>query len=203
MQKGTASNCPGCHNNQPLVRSAHGRAGRPSRAGEQLMCFFLAPLDCRSVGPGNIVPSPGIGTASYRNCSLVSDPALAPLFKHLTLQGPCNKVCVFWWSGVTLTPAWTLGDTAVQIRGRAHFVCLHPFLSSVTQSHLTLCDPMECSPPGSSVHGIFQARILVWVAISSSRGSSQPRSWIWVSSVSCIGRQILYHWATWEALLHL
>ena len=40
---------------------------------------------------------------------------------------------------------------------------------------LTLCDPMDCSPPGSSIHGIFQARILEWVAISFSRGSSQPR----------------------------
>ena len=45
--------------------------------------------------------------------------------------------------------------------------------SSVTQSCLTLCDPMDCSPLGSSVRGISQARILEWVAISSSRGSSQ------------------------------
>ena len=37
------------------------------------------------------------------------------------------------------------------------------------------CDPMDCSPPGSSVHGIIQAKILEWVAISSSRGSSQPK----------------------------
>ena len=43
---------------------------------------------------------------------------------------------------------------------------------SVTQSRLTLCDPVDYSPPGSSVHGILQARILEWVAISSSRGSS-------------------------------
>ena len=43
---------------------------------------------------------------------------------------------------------------------------------SVTQSRLTLCDPVDCSLPGSSVHGILQARILEWVAISSSRGSS-------------------------------
>ena len=48
-------------------------------------------------------------------------------------------------------------------------------LSEVAQSCLTLCDPMDGSPPGSAVHGIFQARILVWVAISFSRGSSQPR----------------------------
>ena len=57
-------------------------------------------------------------------------------------------------------------------------------------------DPMGYSPPGSSVHGISQARILEWVAISFSRGSSRPRDW---TRISCIGRQILYHWATWEA----
>ena len=44
----------------------------------------------------------------------------------------------------------------------------------ITQSYLTLCNPMGCSPPGSSVHGILQARILEWVAISFSRGSSRP-----------------------------
>ena len=47
--------------------------------------------------------------------------------------------------------------------------------SEVAQSCLTLCDPVECSPSGSSVHGILQARILEWVAISYSRGSSHPR----------------------------
>ena len=47
--------------------------------------------------------------------------------------------------------------------------------SEVAQSCPTLCDPMDCSPPGSSVHGILQARILEWVAISFSRGSSRPR----------------------------
>ena len=52
----------------------------------------------------------------------------------------------------------------------------HPrCVCSVTQSCLTLCDPMDCGPPGSSVHGILQARILVWVAVPSSRGSSLPR----------------------------
>ena len=47
--------------------------------------------------------------------------------------------------------------------------------SEVAQSCPTLCDPMDCSLPGFSVHGIFQARILEWVAISFSRRSSQPR----------------------------
>ena len=48
--------------------------------------------------------------------------------------------------------------------------------SEVTQSCPTLCDPVDCSPPGSSIHGILLARILAWVAVSSSRGSSQPRN---------------------------
>ena len=52
---------------------------------------------------------------------------------------------------------------------------------------------MDCSLPGFSVYGVFQARILEQVAISSSRGSSQPRNWTHVSYISCIGRQILYH----------
>ena len=55
-----------------------------------------------------------------------------------------------------------------------------------TQLHLTLCDPMDCSPPGSSVHGIFQATLLEWAAISSSRGSSRPRDGTHISHVSCI-----------------
>ena len=60
-----------------------------------------------------------------------------------------------------------------------------------------LCHPMDCSPPGSSVHGIFQARILEWVAISSSRGSSRPRDRNNISCVSCTGKQIFYHCTTW------
>ena len=55
---------------------------------------------------------------------------------------------------------------------------------SVTQLCPTLCDPMDCSPPGSSVHGVLQARILEWVAISFSRGSSWPRDWTWVSRIA-------------------
>ena len=63
----------------------------------------------------------------------------------------------------------------------------------VAQSCLTHHDPLDCSPLGSSDHGIFPARILEWVAISSSRGSSRPRDGTHISHVSCIGRQVLYH----------
>ena len=62
----------------------------------------------------------------------------------------------------------------------------------MVQSCLTLGDFLACSPPESSVYGIFQARILEWVAISFSRGCSQPRDG---TPISCIGRWILYHWA--------
>ena len=71
------------------------------------------------------------------------------------------------------------------------FCCLSP-LRSVAQLCLTL-------QPGSSVHGISQARILEGVAISFSRGFFQPRDQTRLSCISCTGRQILYHWAAWEA----
>ena len=62
-----------------------------------------------------------------------------------------------------------------------------------------MCDPADCSPPGSSVYGILQARILQWVAMSSSRGSSCPRDRTHISCISHLGRRILYSWDTWEA----
>ena len=64
------------------------------------------------------------------------------------------------------------------------------------QSHPTLSDPLDYSPPRSSVHGIFQARILEWVALPFSRGSSQPRDWTWVF---CISGELFTHWTIREA----
>ena len=69
-------------------------------------------------------------------------------------------------------------------------VCVHV---TVAQLRLVLCNPMDYSPPDSSVHGIILARILVWFAISSSKGSSRPRDQTSISYISCIGRQVLYH----------
>ena len=66
----------------------------------------------------------------------------------------------------------------------------------VVKSHSTLCNPIDCSPQGSSVHGIFPARMLEWVALSFTRGSSWPKD---RTCISWIGRQILYCWATREA----
>ena len=67
-------------------------------------------------------------------------------------------------------------------------------LSSHSVMSDSFFDPMDCSPPGSSVHGISQARILEWVAMPFSRGSSRPKDWTLVSWVSCIGIRVLYHY---------
>ena len=96
------------------------------------------------------------------------------------------------WSNATV---FRLGWVCMIYFFRSHFKahCRRWILSplhisgacSVTQFCLILCGPMDWSPPGSSVHGIFQARILEWAAISSSRGSSWPRNRIHISCVSC------------------
>ena len=75
-------------------------------------------------------------------------------------------------------------------RGLAHVSEVGAFMLSYSVV-VTLCDPMNYISPDSSVHGISQARMLEWVAISFSRGSSWPRDQTHISCVSCIGRQIL------------
>ena len=91
------------------------------------------------------------------------------------------------WNGSHVKP-WTM------VRGpytwKWSFCCL------VAKPYSTLCNPIDCSLPEFSVHGILQARILEWIAISFFRGSPQPRDW---TCVSCIGRRVLYHYATREA----
>ena len=101
------------------------------------------------------------------------------------------------WPGIEPLPpameAWSLNHGKVEVLA--------------TQSCPTLCDPMDCSPPGSSVSGILQARILEWAAISFSRGSSRPRDWTWVSCIAGIlstawaTREDLNRWATREITL--
>ena len=73
-----------------------------------------------------------------------------------------------------------------------YFHRVYILVCPLSLSHALLCDSINCSPPGSSIHGILQARILEWVAISFSKGSSWPRDWTNVSWISCTGRQIFY-----------
>ena len=74
-----------------------------------------------------------------------------------------------------------------------HYIFCSESESEVAQLCPTLCNTVDCSLPGFSVHGIFQARVLEWVAISLSRRSSQPRDWTWVSRI--VGRRFTV-WAT-------
>ena len=70
---------------------------------------------------------------------------------------------------------------------------IYMWVCSVASIMFDSLNPMDCSPPSSSGHGILQARILEWVAMLSSRGSFQPRDWTSVSYVSCICKCVLYH----------
>ena len=76
---------------------------------------------------------------------------------------------------------------------RALYVCVCVLASQLCP---TLCDPLDCSPPGSSVQGILQERILEWIAIPFSRESSCPRDW---TQVSCIASRFFAIWATSKA----
>ena len=90
---------------------------------------------------------------------------------------------------------WSFCDSWNEILGREKSqlyicVCVNAQLCP------TLCDLMDGSPPGSSVHRIFQARLLEGVAISYSRGSSWPRDRIWVAYISCTDKENIYYCAT-------
>ena len=98
-----------------------------------------------------------------------------------------------YWSGLSCPPP---GDFPTKGSNQHLLQFLHE--SEDTQLCPTLCNAMDCSPLGAPVHGIFQAKILGWVAIFSSRESSWPRDQTRLSCVSCCGGWILYHWAPWE-----
>ena len=109
----------------------------------------------------------------------------------LTNKNYIHLGCTMWFFSSRCKKWWYLCVyVCVYVWGHMH--TLTHVLSSF--SHVWLFATSCTSPPGSSVHGILQARILEWVAISSSRGSSQPGDGTHVSYVSCIDRQVLYHY---------
>ena len=119
--------------------------------------------------------------ASLRSCAVLPRPG-----GPAVAQFPSS-----WW--VVLQKGLIINQSLVQPRSVVCCAC------SVTQSSSSLYNPMDYNLPCSSVHGIFQARILDWVAISSPRGSSRPRDPTHVPCISCFGRWVLYHCTTWEA----
>ena len=95
---------------------------------------------------------------------------------------------------------WASGWAPCVIQQFPTSYLLYTWFSSVVQSCLTLCGPVDCSPPGSSIYGFLQARVLEWVAISFSRGSSRSRDRTPVSRI--VGRHFTL-WATREVQLTL
>ena len=119
-------------------------------------------------------------------------PSIYPILMRILKFEEKNVLC---WGGITpygQPLCWKKyfdGPYRAEILG---LIVIIQLLSCVQ-----LCNPMDCSPPGSFVHGISQARILEWVVISFSKGSFWPRD---QTHVCCLGRQILYHWAAKEVL---
>ena len=114
-----------------------------------------------------------------RACSRAQGPLLSALCKH---EGnPKKRGCMYTCHWLTF-----------QYNRSEHSIVKQLCECSVAQSCPILCNPMDYSPPGFSVHGIFQARVLEWIAISYSRGSSRPRDRTHVSWLSCSGRQFFF-----------
>ena len=128
----------------------------------------------------SIVPCPVLTLASW------------PAYRFLRRQVRWSGIPISWRS-LSFCPFFSSCFTLYLF---IFIVVKYAALCLVTQSCPTLCDPMDCSPPSSSVHGILQARILKLVAMPSSRGSSQPRN---QTQISCIAGRFFTIWVITEA----
>ena len=140
---------------------------------------------CESLPESEIIPSASSSSPSNPWCS--KHLSVCQAFAHAVpdvrniICCRCLLLLLSLFHVTPLQPSW--------------FQCSCPGLfqwSEVAQSCPTLCFPMDCSPPGSPLHGISQARILEWVATSFSRGPSRPRDWNRVSGI--VGR----HFTVWD-----
>ena len=132
----------------------------------------------------------------------IGDTSFAVIFFKIHLPIP---ICLphASWSSFNKLSSNTKKNCLRTPRGRllVHFPL--PFVAACEVLHAqsvvsAICDPIDCGPPSSSVHGIFQARILEWVAISLSRESSWPRDWTHNSCISSTGRWVPHHCTTRE-----
>ena len=108
----------------------------------------------------------------------------------VTLMFMRSSEIIVIWVRMFITSLHTIQCWSSPQLSLPSFLCVWGLVSQLC---LTLCDAMDCSPPGSSIHGIFQTRILEWVAISFSRGSSRPRD---RTRVSCTAGRFFTIWAT-------
>ena len=153
-------------------------------ASSEVTALLLVFLLAVTALPPRVPASPLTLMLSWRHCLRLAASTTAPSRRWAPSRGsPGARV------------AAEAGRTSVDKCGKTKITqSMSQAITSVqAQSCLTHCIPMDCSPPGSSVRGVFQARMLERVAISSSRGFFQPRDQTRVSCDSCIDRQILYH----------
>ena len=164
----------------------------------------LSPCDWiyASEEAGHIFWDPG----NNRHCTLgshssITQTLLSPIYRWGN-WGPerlrDDSYASDWWGSHDLKPKMCVSKAVlVPIHLLSTYCVSGTILLCVCAQSLSpaLWDPMECSPPGFSVHGSLQARMLGWVAILFSRGSSWLRN---RTRVSYISKRILYHWATWK-----
>ena len=146
----------------------------------QRQAYVLHSSSCSGIGFGTLLHPHGV----CHKCGCHKGPWSEPPRVRCSIWGtqwlPTGKA--EQWSAVF--PKWCI----------LLFISVHASVHARSlQSCLTLCDRMDCSPSGFSVHGILQARVLEWAATPTSRGSSRPRDQTCIFYVSCIGRQVLHH----------
>ena len=122
----------------------------------------------------------------HNHCSSVSSKKEQLTTTSTITNSPLTKQSPHPWPLILIIPLWERYQGHAHYRDGCACVC-----AKSLQLYITLCDPMDQSLPGSSVHGVLQTKILEWVVMPSSKGSSWPRDRTHVSYVSCIGR--------WEA----
>ena len=162
---------------------------------ESLTCWQLASLslstkvDCQEYGKGEV------GDRELGEVTPNTSWARSQLIFNLQRSAPYQQ----WPSQGLLGHSLDRSDEEWTGEELTLSISSHPPKVKVSVAQLcpTLCDPMDCSSPGSSVHGILQARILEWIAIPLSWGSSWPRDQTWISYIS--GR-FFTTWATREAV---
>ena len=174
-----------------------------------LFLFFEKPSDCFAQWlyrftflptvhrvPFSLHPNPRVFQSGFLVDAVSASPRFLPATPECSSPLPTARICTCLPEGFS-EPWAFLRHTGWA--GRKEWGILipeHPqprtdvTVCLVTQSCPTLCDPMDYRPPGSSVYGIFPAKLLEWVAISSSSRYSWPRD---QTCISCIGRQTLYH----------
>ena len=155
----------------------------------------------RIIWNGSSFPVPCLALCTKK--SLLVTTTFIEIVKLYSHHEKKMAVWIIQWTSVTgfcmtLTSlsSWVTWIT----RSGGHFLGCSVCVLSCFMLHAcpTLCNPMDCGWPGSSVQGILQERILEWVAMPSSRESSQLWDQTWVSYISCIDRWVLSHRATWE-----